>query len=141
MSLFQYGTEPGGFFGQINPFLPTRRLPTVDHSLCAGGAQRQCLQACRRMAISRKARSLLALPDFSEFARAVRYGVPGTPLVVLAYLRHRTTSGVEFSQILSSVGRPRVWTTLPVGPGDVPHPPSREEVRRMAHAVVRRLPW
>ena len=34
-------------------------------------------RACR-MAISRNARSLLALPDFPEFAQAVRYGVPGT---------------------------------------------------------------
>src|SRR5271157_3077193 len=31
------------------------------------------------MAISRNACSLVALPDFPEFAQAVRYGVPGTP--------------------------------------------------------------
>ncbi len=31
------------------------------------------------MGISRNACSLLALPDFPEFAQAVRYGVPGTP--------------------------------------------------------------
>jgi|SRR5271157_3247798 len=31
-------------------------------------------------AIRRNACSLLALPDFLEFAQAVRYGVPGTPL-------------------------------------------------------------
>src|SRR5271157_4760584 len=42
----QYVTEPGNFFGQINPFLPARRRPTVDHSLMAGGAQRQELQTC-----------------------------------------------------------------------------------------------
>src|SRR5271157_4411245 len=30
------------------------------------------------MAISRNAGSLLALPDFPEFAQAVKYGVPGT---------------------------------------------------------------
>jgi hypothetical protein len=43
----QYVTEPGNFFGQINPFLPARRRPTVDHSLMAGGAQRHfpCLRA------------------------------------------------------------------------------------------------
>jgi len=35
-------------------------------------------RACR-MAIRRNACSLLALPDFPEFAQAVRYGVPGTP--------------------------------------------------------------
>jgi len=40
----QYVTEPGNFFGQIHPFLPARRRPTVDHSLVAGGAQRQGLQ-------------------------------------------------------------------------------------------------
>jgi len=37
----QYVTEPGNFFGLIHPFLPARRRPTVDHSLAAGGAQRQ----------------------------------------------------------------------------------------------------
>jgi hypothetical protein len=35
-------------------------------------------RACR-MAIRRNACSLLALPDFPEFAQAVRHGVPGTP--------------------------------------------------------------
>ena len=30
------------------------------------------------MALSRNACSLVALPDFPEFAQAVRYGVPGT---------------------------------------------------------------
>ena len=37
----QYVTEPGNLFGKINRFLPARRRPTVDHSLVAGGAQRQ----------------------------------------------------------------------------------------------------
>ena len=41
-----YITEPGDSCGQINLFLPTRRSPTVDHSLVAGGAQRQWLRAC-----------------------------------------------------------------------------------------------
>ena len=64
---------------KINPFLPTRRRPTVDHSLWpealnASGSRRAC-----RMAISRNASSLLALPDFPEFAPTVRHGVPGTP--------------------------------------------------------------
>ena len=31
---------------KINPFLPTRRRPTVDHSLGAGDAQRQWVRAC-----------------------------------------------------------------------------------------------
>ena len=40
----------------------------------ASGSRRACL-----MHISRNARSLVALPDFPEFAQAVRYGVPRTP--------------------------------------------------------------
>ena len=44
---FQYVTEPGNSYGQINPFLPTRRRPIVNHFLVAGGAQRQGLQTCR----------------------------------------------------------------------------------------------
>ena len=47
--------------------------PPLDRSLTAGGAQRQSLQACLPMAISRNSCSLL---DFPEFAQAVRYGVP-----------------------------------------------------------------
>jgi hypothetical protein len=39
-------TETGDSCGESNPFPPTRRRPTVDHSLVAGGAQRQWLQAC-----------------------------------------------------------------------------------------------
>ena len=44
--LFLLCTEPGDSCGKSNPFPPTRRRPTVDHSLVAGGAQRQWLQAC-----------------------------------------------------------------------------------------------
>src|SRR5208337_1151010 len=43
---FQYVTKPSNFLGQINPFLPARRRPTLDHSLVAGDGQRQWLQAC-----------------------------------------------------------------------------------------------
>src|SRR5271157_5524217 len=45
----QHVTEPGNFFGQINPFLPARRRPTVNHSHGAGGSQDQCgsRRACR----------------------------------------------------------------------------------------------
>ncbi len=43
---FQYVTKPGNFLGQINPFLPACRRPTLDHSLVAGDGQRQWLQAC-----------------------------------------------------------------------------------------------
>ena len=39
-------TEPGDSCGQINPFSPTRRHPTIDYSLVAGDAQRHQLQAC-----------------------------------------------------------------------------------------------
>ena len=39
-------TEPGNSCGKSNPFAPPRRRPTVDHSLVAGSAQRQWLQAC-----------------------------------------------------------------------------------------------
>jgi hypothetical protein len=41
----QYVTEPGDSCGKINPFLPTRCRPTIEHSLTAGDAQRQWLQA------------------------------------------------------------------------------------------------
>ncbi len=41
----QYVTEPGDSCGKINPFLPTRCRPTVEHSLAAGNAQPQWLQA------------------------------------------------------------------------------------------------
>ena len=42
----QYVTKPGDSCGQINPFFLARRRLTVDHSLMAGGGQRQWLQAC-----------------------------------------------------------------------------------------------
>jgi len=44
--LFQYVTKPGDCCGQIDPFFPTRLRPIVNHSLEAGGAQGQWLQAC-----------------------------------------------------------------------------------------------
>ena len=71
------------FFGQINPSLPARRRPTVDHSLVAVGAQRQGLQTCRPDAPAGwpyDAMPVLCLLSLisPEFAEAVRYGVPGT---------------------------------------------------------------
>ena len=42
----QYITEPGDSCGEINPLFLARRRRTLDHSLVAGGAQRQSLQAC-----------------------------------------------------------------------------------------------
>src|SRR5208283_5588048 len=42
----QYVTEPGDSCGEINPLFLARRRRTLDHSLVAGGAQRQSLQAC-----------------------------------------------------------------------------------------------
>src|SRR5271165_2744199 len=77
----KYVTEPGDSCGKINPFLLTRCRPTVKHSLAAGDAQSQRLKACLPEAISRNASSL---PDFPEFAQAVRYGVPGTPTARLS---------------------------------------------------------
>src|SRR5271157_760403 len=44
--LIQYVTEPGDSCGEINPLFLARRRRTLDHSLVAGGAQRQSLQAC-----------------------------------------------------------------------------------------------
>ena len=44
-SIIHYVTEPGNSCGKIKPFFPTRHRPTVDHSLVAGDAQRQWLQA------------------------------------------------------------------------------------------------
>ncbi len=72
----QYVTESGDCCGKIDPFLPTRCPPTVDHSLAAGDAQRQWLQARLPDGHQPQCQSL---PDFPEFAQAVRYGVPGTP--------------------------------------------------------------
>jgi len=45
-SIIQYITEPGDSHGEINPLFLARRRRTLDHSLVAGGAQRQSLQAC-----------------------------------------------------------------------------------------------
>ncbi len=39
--LFQYVTEAGGSSDKINSLLPTRRRPTVDHSLVASGTNRR----------------------------------------------------------------------------------------------------
>src|SRR5271157_4101753 len=68
----RYVTEPGDSCGRINPFLPTRCRPTVEHSLAAGDAQRRGSRRACRMAISRNARFLA---DFPEFAQEVSYGV------------------------------------------------------------------
>ena len=66
-------------------------------------------RACR-MAIRRNACSLLALPDFPEFAQAVRYGVPGTPEVWCP----RNSPGRH--QLVRGQGgdRPRGSTRLPI---------------------------
>ena len=45
-STFQYVTEPGDACGKINPFLPTRCRPTVEHSLSAGDTQHSACQTC-----------------------------------------------------------------------------------------------
>ena len=58
-----------------------------SEALHASGSRRACL-----MHISRNACSLVALPDFPEFAQAVRYSVPGTQ-VVSPELRTLPTGG------------------------------------------------
>ena len=45
-SIIQYITEPGDSHGEINPLFLACRRRTLDHSLVAGGGQRQSLQAC-----------------------------------------------------------------------------------------------
>ena len=65
--------------GQIRPFSsPAAAEPFTillwPEALNASGSRRAC-----RMATRRNACSLLAFPDFPEFAQAVRYGVPGSP--------------------------------------------------------------
>jgi len=57
-------------FSSLAAAQPLNILPRPE-TLNASGSRRAC-----RMAISRNASSL---PDFPEFAQAVRYGVPGTP--------------------------------------------------------------
>ena len=60
-------TEPGNSGGKSNPFPSTRRRPTVDHSLVAGGAQRQWLQTCLP-----KANHRFPLASFSAFLATAR---------------------------------------------------------------------
>src|SRR5271157_2240264 len=50
------------------------------------------MPACR-MAISRNAYSLNALPDFPEFAQKVRYGVPGIPAAQVHFDNARELAG------------------------------------------------
>ena len=72
----------GDSCGKIKPFFPTRHRPTVDRSLVAKALNVSGFRRASPMAISRNACSLL---DFPEFAQAVRYGVPGTPLRLSMY--------------------------------------------------------
>jgi len=60
-------------------------------------------RACR-MAKRRNACSLLAVPDFSEFAQAVRYGVLGTPpSVALGSRAVADKSRLEVSQVVKAL--------------------------------------
>ena len=70
----QYVTEPGNCFGQLNPFLPARRRPTVGHSLVPGGARRHPLQACLPDGRQRQClpSSCLLVLDVSSFFRVFR---------------------------------------------------------------------
>ena len=74
----QYVTEPGDSCGKINPFLPARRRSPLTILSWPEALNAKRLQAACLKHISRNACSLMALPDFPEFAPAVRYGVPGT---------------------------------------------------------------
>ncbi len=69
-------------------------------ALNASGSRRAC-----RMAISRNASSLLALPDVPEFAPAVRYGVPGT--------RNAKKSSSLVKSSLRPTPRLSTWKTIP----------------------------
>ena len=72
-------TEPGDSCGEINPlFLARRRRSLYILSWQEVRNASRSKRACR-MAIRCNTCSLLALPDFPEFAQPVRYGVPGTP--------------------------------------------------------------
>ena len=70
-------SDPHSRFGLVCDLLCCRgntlTILSRPEALNASGSKRAC-----RMAISRNACSLLALPDSPEFARAVRHGVPGT---------------------------------------------------------------
>ena len=105
--------------------------PPLDRSLTAGGAQRQSLQACLPMAISRNSCSLL---DFPEFAQAVSYGVPGTHVI----LREDGLEWARFSRprrrsnLMSTDGEPRSrHLPRPASTGTVgKHLPGRRPVHR-----------
>src|SRR5271157_6007591 len=92
---FQYVTKPGNFFGEINPFLPAclRRSLTIRsglEALKASGSRRACQRA-----ISHNDYSLIALPDFPEFAQAVRYSVPGTRLSIIGGMKQESVTDGE----------------------------------------------
>ena len=107
----QYVTEPGDSCGKSIRYSllaavgPLTILPWPE-GLNASRSKRAC-----RMAIRRNACSLLALPDFPEFAQEVRYGVPGT--------RTRPATHRKIVSIGSSRG------------------PTPEDIRRMKHSLVR----
>ena len=69
--------------GQIEPFFPTRRRPTVDHSLVPGGARRQWLQAC--LPNSHKPQCMFS-PLFSLSSRRIHAGRAGPPSHVTRFL-------------------------------------------------------
>ncbi len=56
--IFQYVTEKAIRADKINGFLPAHRRPTDDHSLVAGGTQRQGSRRAGRMVIGRSACTL-----------------------------------------------------------------------------------
>src|SRR5271157_4433692 len=88
ISLF---TEPGDSCGQINPFSPTRRHPTIDYSLVAGDAQRHQLQACLPYGHHAQYQSFyvrkLRKPCQNLGRAGDRYGVPGIQFRTLSSAR------------------------------------------------------
>ena len=75
----QYVTEPGNFFGQIHPFLSARLRRIINHSLVAGGTQRQGIQTCRsnretgtQLVLDSSCVPVSALEDMSEVLSYVK---------------------------------------------------------------------
>gem|GEM_PF-1762717 len=72
--------------------------PEAPH---ASGSRRACL-----MHISRNTCSPVALPDFPEFAQAVRYGVPGTQRGYFIVVPGLANSGPDFIDEVHSAQQP-----------------------------------
>ena len=85
-SIIQYITEPGDSRGEINPLFLARRCRTLDHSLVAGGSTPVAPSVPAGWPYGAMPVLCLLSLDFPEFAQAVRYSVPGTPLLCYRFL-------------------------------------------------------